>query len=142
MWSGGHLSKLLETSALTSELSSRSKYGSLRVVDTTELKQFSARERTEVARDAQYMLACGIVWRKSADPDAGWELVETLASPDPELRQFARDMLVQRRDSAMALLEDAVAAGILTPEVAGRCIMELLRAGRSGTSDFLVTNEA
>jgi hypothetical protein len=106
------------------------------------LKQFSARERTEVARDAQYMLACGIVWRKSADPDAGWELVETLASPDPELRQFARDMLVQRRDSAMALLEDAVAAGILTPEVAGRCIMELLRAGRSGTSDFLVTNEA
>jgi hypothetical protein len=35
--------------------------------------------------DANYMLACGIVWRKTADPDAGWELVEALASPDPEL---------------------------------------------------------
>jgi len=23
-----------------------------------------------------YMLACGIVWRKTADPEAGWELVK------------------------------------------------------------------
>jgi hypothetical protein len=106
------------------------------------MKEFSARERTEVAMDAQYMLACGIVWRKSADPGAGWELVEALASPDPELRQFARDMLVQRRDNAMALLEDAVGAGIVTPEVAGPCMMELLRAGKSSCSDPLVTNEA
>jgi hypothetical protein len=106
------------------------------------MKQFSARERTEVAMDANYMLACGIVWRKTADPDAGWELVEALASPDPELRQLARDMLVQRRDNAMALLEDAVGAGVLTPEVAGPCMVELLRAGRSSSSDFLVTSEA
>jgi hypothetical protein len=106
------------------------------------MKQFAPRECTEVAMDAQYMLACGIVWRKSADPDAGWELVEALTSPDPELRQFARDMLVQRRDNAMALLEDAVGAGILTPEVAGPCMMELLRAGRSGIPPFLGTNEA
>ena len=87
--------------------------------------------------DANYMLACGIVWSKTADPDAGWELVEALASPDPELRLFARDMLVHRRDNAMALLEDAVGAGVLTPEVAGPCILELLRAGRTGSSDFL-----
>jgi hypothetical protein len=106
------------------------------------MRQFPAREHAEVAMDADYMLACGIVWRKTADPDAGWELVEALASPDPELRQFARDMLVQRRDNAMALLEDAVGAGILTPEVAGPCMVELLRAGRSGSSDFLVTSEA
>lgn len=92
--------------------------------------------------DANYMLACGIVWRKTADPDAAWELVEAMASPDPELRQFARDMLIQRRDSAMALLEDAVGAGVLTPEVAGPCMVELLRAGRPGSSDFLVMSEA
>ena len=92
--------------------------------------------------DAQYMLACGIVWSKTADPDAGWELVEALSSPDPELRQFARDMLVQRRDNAMLLLEGAVGAGVLTPEVAGACIVELLRAGQTGSSDLLVAGDA
>lgn len=92
--------------------------------------------------DAQYMLACGIVWRKTADPDAGWELVEALTSPDPELRLLARDMLIQRRDDAMALLEDAIGAGVLTPEVAGPCMVELLRAAMSDPSDFLVTSEA
>ena len=102
---------------------------------------------TAVAMDANYMLACGIVWRKTADPDAGWELVGALASPDPELRQFARDMLVQRRDNAMMLLammllEDAISAGVLTPEVAGPCMVELLRAGRSDTSIVILTREA
>jgi hypothetical protein len=92
--------------------------------------------------NADYMVACGIVWRKTADPDAGWELVEALASPDPELRQFARDMLAQRRDNAMTLLEGAVGAGVLTPEVAGPCMVELFRAGRSDTSVLIVTNEA
>lgn len=92
--------------------------------------------------DTQYMLACGIVWSKTADPDAGWELVVALASPDPELRQFARDMLVHRSDSAMAILESAVSSGVLTPEVAGPCIVELLRAGRTGSSDFMVAGDA
>jgi hypothetical protein len=92
--------------------------------------------------DANYMLACGIVWSKTADPDAGWELVEALCSPDPELRQLAQDMLVQRRDNAMVILEDAVGAGVLTPEVAGPCMVELLRAGRTGSRDFLVACDA
>lgn len=92
--------------------------------------------------DAEYVLACGIVWRKSADPDAGWELVEALASPDPELRQFAWEMLLHRRDNAMAILEGAVGTGVLTPEVAGPCIVELLRAGRTGSSDFMVAGDA
>lgn len=90
--------------------------------------------------DTQYMLACGIVWAKTADPDAGWELAGALASPNPDLRLFARDMLVQRRDSAMALLEEAVGAGALTPEAAGPCMVELLRAGLCHASDFPVTS--
>jgi hypothetical protein len=32
--------------------------------------------------DANYVLACGIVWRKTADPEAGWELAQALESPD------------------------------------------------------------
>ena len=103
---------------------------------------FDKLKHTEVAMDANYMLACGIVWRKTADLDAGWELVEALASPDPDLRQLARDMLIQRRDNAMALLQDAVGVGVLTPEVAGPCIVQLLRAGRSAASDFLVASDA
>ena len=92
--------------------------------------------------DANYMLACGIVWSKTADPDAGWELVEALTSSDPELRQFAWEMLLHRRENAMAILEGAVGTGVLTPEVAGPCIVELLRAGRTGSSDFLVAGDA
>ena len=92
--------------------------------------------------DFKNMLACGIVWSKTADPDAGWELVEALASPDPELRQFARDMLMHRRDNARALLEGAVGTGVLTPDVAGPCIVELLRAGRPGFPDFLMAGDA
>ncbi|MBZ5720316.1 MAG: hypothetical protein LAO03_08030 [Acidobacteriia bacterium] len=92
--------------------------------------------------DADYMLACGIVWRKTADPEAGWDLVEALASADPELRRLARDMLAQRRDNAMALLEDAVGAGVITPEAAGPCMVQLLRAGRSDSSAFAMISEA
>lgn len=90
--------------------------------------------------DTEYMLACGVVWRGTADPDAGWELVEAMASPDPELRRIARDMLMQRRDNAMTLIEDAVGAGVLTPELAGPCIVELL--GRKGSSPYVAISEA
>ena len=44
---------------------------------------FDKLEYPGVVMDFNYMLACGIVWSKTADPDAGWELVEALSSPDP-----------------------------------------------------------
>ena len=74
------------------------------------------------------MVACGIIWRNSADEDAGWELVTALGSSDPGLREIARQMLPVRRDNAMALLEAAITAGILTPETAWPCMGELIRA--------------
>lgn len=118
-------------------------YGRLKVADTAEMKQLVDARTTEVlVMDTNYMLACGIVWRKTADPDAGWELVEALASPDPDLRQFARDMLILRRENAMALLEDAVGAGVLTPEMAGPCMAELFRTGTCTSSHSSVTSEA
>jgi hypothetical protein len=81
--------------------------------------------------DANYMLACGIVWRKTADPEAGWELVEALESPDPRLRLLARSLLVENGKDSMDLLEGAVASGILSPEVAGPCMAEILRSGQT-----------
>ena len=77
--------------------------------------------------DANYILACGIVWRKTADPEAGWELVEALHSPDPALRLLAQSLLVETGKDSMDLLEGAVAKGILSPEVAGPCMAEILR---------------
>lgn len=81
--------------------------------------------------DANYMLACGIVWRKTADPEAGWELIEGLQSSDPSLRMLARTFLVETGKNSMDLLEGAVARGDLSPEVAGPCMAEILRSGQA-----------
>ncbi len=77
--------------------------------------------------NADYMLACGVVWRKSADPEAGWELVEGLESRDPALRVLAHTLLVESGDNSMGLLESALTAGVVDPDVAGPCMAEILR---------------
>ena len=77
------------------------------------------------------MLACGVVWRKTADPEAGWDLVEGLESKDPQLRLLAQSLLVESGESSMGLLESALAAGVVNPEVAGPCMAEILRIRRA-----------
>ena len=77
--------------------------------------------------DAGYMLACGIVWRKTSDPEAGWELVEALESTDPRQRLLAQSLLVENAEDSMDLLESAVATGQVSPLVAGPCMAEILR---------------
>ncbi|MGC2475689.1 MAG: hypothetical protein WA485_15210 [Candidatus Sulfotelmatobacter sp.] len=77
--------------------------------------------------DIDYVLACGIVWRKTADPEAGWELVEGLESEDPQLRLLAQTLLVESGESSMGLLENALAAGVVNADVAGPCMAEILR---------------
>jgi hypothetical protein len=81
--------------------------------------------------DANYMLACGVIWRKTADSEAAWELVEALESPDPSLRLLAQGLLVENGEDSMDLLEGAVAQGIVSPDVAGPCMAEILRSGRA-----------
>ena len=70
--------------------------------------------------NADYMLACGIVWRKTADPVAGWELIEGLDSPDPHVRQLAQTILVECGEPSMNLLESAIATGTPKPGFSGR----------------------
>src|ERR1035437_4663609 len=77
--------------------------------------------------DVDYMLACGVVWRKTADPEAGWELVKGLESRDPKLRLLAQTLLVESGDNSMGLLESALASGVVNPNVAGPCMAEILR---------------
>jgi hypothetical protein len=74
-----------------------------------------------------YLLACGIVWRKTADPDAGLDLIEGLESADPKLRVLAQMLLVESGEDSVGLLESALAAGVVSPAAAGPCIAEILR---------------
>src|SRR5450759_999374 len=69
--------------------------------------------------NADYVLACGVVWGKTADPEAGWDLVDGLKSRDPEVRLLAQTLLVESGESSMGLLESALAVGIVDPDVAG-----------------------
>ena len=78
--------------------------------------------------NADYVLACGVVWRKTADPEAGWDLVDGLKSRDPEVRLLAQALLVESGESSMGLLESALAVGIVDPDVAGPCMAEILRS--------------
>ena len=77
--------------------------------------------------DVDYMLACGIVWQKTADPVAGWELIEGLASQDPHVRQLVQTILVDCGEPSMNLLESAIATGTVSPDSAGECMAEILR---------------
>jgi hypothetical protein len=85
----------------------------------------------DFAMDANFMLACGVIWQKTADPEAGWELVEALESPDPRLRLLAQTLLVESGDDSMRLLESAVETGIVSPQVVGPCMAEILRIGQA-----------
>jgi hypothetical protein len=81
--------------------------------------------------DPVYIVACGIVWQKTADPDAGWELVEGLESSDPCLRLLAHSLLVENGKQSMDLLESAVATGSVSPQVVGPLMAEILRSGET-----------
>ena len=78
--------------------------------------------------NTDYMLACGVVWRRTGDPEAGWDLVDGLRSRDPEVRLLAQTLLIESGESSMGLLESALAVGVVDPDVAGPCIAEILRA--------------
>ena len=78
--------------------------------------------------DLDYMLVCGIIWRKTSDPVVGWELINGLNSQDPHIRQVAKQILVDCGQPSMNLLESAFVLGTVTLESAGDCMTELFRA--------------
>ena len=85
--------------------------------------------------NTDYMLACGIVWAKTGDPEAGWELVEALESDDLRVRALAQALLVDSGEHSMHLLESALAAGAVSPEAAGPCMAEILRSRQTERLD-------
>lgn len=77
--------------------------------------------------EADYIVACGVIWRKTQDPVAGSELVEGLQSEDQEIRLLAQTILAESGEGSMSLLESAVANGVVSPEFAGPCMAAILR---------------
>ena len=77
--------------------------------------------------DHEDLFECGVLWRSTADSEAGWELIRGLQSVDPGLRSVAKVLLVENGQRSMQLLEDALAAGSLSPCIAVQCIAEILR---------------
>jgi hypothetical protein len=77
--------------------------------------------------DAIYILTCAIVWRKTADLEAGWELIAGLQSRDPQLQFLAQTLLVESGEEAMSLLERALTIGVVSPQAAAPCMAEILR---------------
>ena len=80
-----------------------------------------------------YLLACAIVWRKTADAEAGLELLEGLDSPDPGVRTLSRALLIDDEENSLRLLEGALAAGVGTARVRGGEGADLHRAARQAT---------
>lgn len=86
--------------------------------------------------EADYIVACGVVWRKTLDPVAGSELVEGLQSEDQEIRLLAQAILAETGEASMSLLESAVASGLLRPEFGGLCMATILRS-QNRTQDWV-----
>ena len=78
--------------------------------------------------ESDYIVACGVVWRKTLDPVAGSELVQGLQSEDHEIRLLAQAILAESGEASMSLLEAAVSNGLVNPEFAGPCMAAILRS--------------
>jgi hypothetical protein len=78
--------------------------------------------------DLESLLAIGIVFRNTADPEAGWKLLEGLESPDPALRILAQTLLVEGGSASMSILEGALSTGAVSTDTAAPCIAAILRA--------------
>jgi hypothetical protein len=89
--------------------------------------------------DAEYTIACGIVWHKTVDR-AGWELVDALRSPDPYIRLLAQDLLASGGEESMRLLEDAIGMELVSPQAASACMAQILRSTEREHTDRQSTN--
>jgi len=83
---------------------------------------------TDIDRDALYLIACSYVWKRGVDIEAGWELVRSLAKPQPLLQTIAEVGLVKAGVRSIALLETALTSGQLRFEDGGPCLQKLLLA--------------
>lgn len=78
--------------------------------------------------NTETLLACGVLFRSTADPEAGCKLLEGLESRDPALRIMAKTFLVEGGSASLRILEEGLSAGIVGADTAAPCIAEILCA--------------
>lgn len=64
--------------------------------------------------DLRYVFACGIVWRYTADPEAGWELIRALRDDDRDVQDLAALILADNSQDSSSLLTAAIAEGAIS----------------------------
>lgn len=92
--------------------------------------------------NAEFLLACGVVFRRTADLEAAWQLVEGLASEDAALRVLAQTFLVEGGAVSMSMLETALAAGVVDSDVVGPCMVEILASQRAAQPTKIITDRS
>lgn len=95
---------------------------------------------TDIDRDVLYLIACSYVWKRGGDIEAGWELVRSLAKPQPLLQTIAEVGLVKAGVRSIALLETALTTGELHFEDGGPCLQKLLLAALPDSPECCSSN--
>jgi HEAT repeat protein len=72
--------------------------------------------------DLRYVFACGIVWRYTADPEAGWELIRALRDDDRDVQDLAALMLADESQDSSSLLTAATAGGAISAKDAAEVL--------------------
>lgn len=67
-----------------------------------------------------------MVWCRSGEKDAGWELVRALNDADSEIREIASSALVEAGPPSLSLIEAALTLKEITPEQAAPCLLQIL----------------
>jgi len=73
-----------------------------------------------------FVYACGILWCRTREQDAAWELVRALNSSDEEIRDMARIALAEGGAESLSFLEMALSTNEITPEQAAPCLLDIL----------------
>ena len=73
-----------------------------------------------------FTYACAVVWCRSGEKDAGWELVRALNDGDGEIREIASCALADAGPRSLGLIEAALTLKQITPEQAAPCLLSIL----------------
>ncbi len=73
-----------------------------------------------------FTYACAVVWCRSGEKEAGWELIRALADVEREVREIAASALSEAGPQSLSLIEAALTLKKITPEQAAPCLLTIL----------------
>jgi HEAT repeat protein len=73
-----------------------------------------------------FTYACAVVWCRTGEKDAGWELIRALNDRECEVREIASSALAEAGPRSLSLIEAALTLKAITPEQAAPCLFTIL----------------